>query len=56
MVTHEIVEEPSIDDEDDEDREPCPECGDGDKVPAKGYWRCPVCDAEWLGDEDEEPL
>lgn len=30
--------------------EPCEGCGDGDKVPATGYWKCPVCDAEW---EDE---
>ena len=27
--------------------EPCPGCGDGDKVPAHGYFLCPVCDAEW---------
>lgn len=31
--------------------EPCSGCGDGDKVPAKGYWVCPVCDAEWNEDE-----
>lgn len=30
----------------------CPGCGDGDKVPAKGYWRCPVCDAEWFDEEE----
>lgn len=34
------------------DEEPCPECGDGDGVPASGYWICPTCDAEW-NDEDE---
>ncbi len=35
----------------------CPTCRDGDAVPAKGYWRCPKCDAEWgEGDADfEEP-
>jgi tRNA(Ile2) C34 agmatinyltransferase TiaS len=37
----------------DKDEGPCPGCGDGDKVPAKGDWRCPVCDAEWH-DEDED--
>lgn len=40
-----------------EDREPCRGCGDGDKVPAilpEGYWRCPVCDAEWY--DEDEPL
>lgn len=31
--------------------EPCPGC---DKVPAKGYWRCPVCDAEWPDDDDDD--
>lgn len=36
-----------------EHEEPCEGCGDGDKVPAKGYFRCPVCDAEWP-DEDED--
>jgi hypothetical protein len=36
-----------------EDREPCPECGDGDKVPAKGHWICPKCDAEWGDDSDD---
>lgn len=30
--------------------DPCPGCGDGDIVPETGYFRCPVCDAEW----DEE--
>ena len=25
----------------------CSGCGGGDKVPATGDWRCPVCDAEW---------
>jgi hypothetical protein len=29
----------------------CPGCQGGDKAPAWGYWRCPVCDAEW---EDED--
>lgn len=33
--------------------EPCEHCGDGDPVPAKGYWRCPVCDAEWNTNEDD---
>lgn len=33
------------------DDEPCPGCGDGDKVPAHGYWQCPVCDAEWYENE-----
>ena len=37
----------------DDEREPCPGSGDGDKVPAKGYWRCPVCDAEWHDEEYE---
>lgn len=23
-----------------------------DHVPAKGYWRCPKCDAEWPDDGD----
>lgn len=32
--------------------EPCSTCGEGDKVPAKGYWRCPECDAEWFEEED----
>lgn len=27
--------------------DPCEGCGDGDKVPARGYWKCPICDAEW---------
>lgn len=40
--------------EEDYHREPCHECGDGDKVPAIGYWRCPACDAEWHDDEDGE--
>lgn len=30
----------------------CPGCGDGDKVPPRGYWHCNVCDAEW-GDDAE---
>lgn len=34
--------------------ERCDYCGDGDPVPPVGYWRCPVCDAEWHNDEDEE--
>ncbi len=29
------------------DYDECPGCGDGDKVPARGYWQCPICDAEW---------
>ena len=29
----------------------CEGCGGGDKVPAFGYWRCPVCDAEWPNEE-----
>lgn len=33
--------------EDDDIDEVCEGCGDGDKVPATGYWRCPVCDSEW---------
>jgi len=37
--------------DDEEDLEPCLGCGDGDKVPAKGYWKCPVCDAEWADDD-----
>lgn len=38
------------------DDDACEHCGDGDPVLAKGYWRCPVCDAEWnQDDEDEEP-
>ncbi len=36
-----------------ENEEPCEHCGEGDPVPAKGYWRCPVCDAEW-NDKDED--
>jgi hypothetical protein len=32
----------------------CPGCRGGDKVPAFEYWRCPVCDAEWL-EEDLDP-
>lgn len=28
----------------------CEGCGNGDKVPASGYWRCPKCDAEWPGE------
>jgi hypothetical protein len=40
--------------------EPCEYCGDGDPVPARGHWRCPVCDAEWNTEdgedaEDEDP-
>ncbi len=35
---------------DDEDYEECPGC---ERAPAKGYYRCPVCDAEWP-DEDED--
>lgn len=38
----------------DPETDPCPYCGDGDRVPAKGYWRCPECDAEWNEDEDED--
>ncbi len=34
--------------------ERCDHCGEGDPVPAKGYWKCPVCDAEWNVDEDDE--
>ena len=34
--------------------EPCPGCGDGDKVPHSGYWRCPVCDAEWPGEDEDK--
>lgn len=34
--------------------EPCPGCGDGDKVPHRDYWRCPVCDAEWYDEEEEQ--
>ena len=36
-----------------EQKQPCEGCGDGEKVPAKGYFRCPVCDTEWF-DEDED--
>lgn len=36
------------------DEEICRGCGDGDKVPAEGYWRCPVCDAEWWDEEDDD--
>ena len=30
--------------------EPCEHCQS--HVPAKGYWVCPICDAEWP-EEDE---
>lgn len=31
----------------------CEGCKGGDKVPAgSSYWRCPVCDAEWYGEEE----
>ena len=43
-----------VHDDEDDNREPCPGCGDGDKVPTTGYWRCPVCDAEWHDDDDNE--
>lgn len=33
------------------DQEPCPECGDGDNVPAKGHYICQTCDAEYADDE-----
>ena len=33
-------------------QKPCAGCGDGDKVPATGYWRCPVCDSEWSDDDE----
>lgn len=36
------------------DDEPCPYCGDGDHVPAKGHWICPVCDAEWNEEDQNE--
>ena len=36
-----------------EQYDPCEGCGDGDKVPASGYFRCPVCDAEWSDDGDD---
>lgn len=37
---------------DDEDEE-CPDnCAD--KVPLNGYYHCPVCDREWLPEEDDE--
>lgn len=39
---------------DDEMDEPCEYCGEGDPVPATGYWRCPVCDAEWNQDDEVE--
>lgn len=35
--------------------EPCEGCGDGDKVPAKGYWICPKCGAEWSDDDNDHP-
>jgi len=35
-----------------DDEEICSGCGDGDRVPAKGYWRCPICDAEWTDGEE----
>lgn len=38
-----------------DDQDVCEGCGDGDKVPAKGYFICPVCDAEWP-DEEEDSL
>lgn len=31
----------------DDEEEYCEGCGDGDFVPQFGYFRCPVCDAEW---------
>lgn len=34
------------------EREPCSHCGDGERVP-KGYFLCPVCDAEW--NEEDAP-
>lgn len=34
--------------------EQCPGCRGGDKVPPGEYFHCPVCDAEWSG-EDEAP-
>ncbi len=37
-----------------DDHEPCPGCGDGDKVPAHGHWVCPVCDAEWWEEDEAE--
>ncbi|MDO9334917.1 MAG: hypothetical protein Q7T61_00815 [Caulobacter sp.] len=46
------------DDEMMREEEACFGCGDGDKVPAvlpDGYWRCPVCDAEWH-EHDEASL
>lgn len=32
----------------------CPGCRGGDKVPAKGYFLCPICDAEWHEEEEED--
>lgn len=43
---------PLVEEADEADR--CSYCADGDPVPAKGYWRCPECDAEWHDDEDED--
>lgn len=32
------------------DDDSCEYCTD--HVPDRGYWRCPVCDAEWPDDEE----
>lgn len=41
------MSEKTVPDEDDG----CDYCAD--HVPTEGYWRCPVCDAEWY--EDDRP-
>jgi hypothetical protein len=41
----------------DRENDPCPGCGDGDKVPPGEAFQCSVCDAEWFeedGDEDDQ--
>jgi hypothetical protein len=36
----------------DRENDPCPCCGDGDKVPAGEDFVCPVCDAEWIAEDE----
>ena len=38
------------------DNDPCPGCGDGDKVPVGMDFHCPVCDADWPAAGAEESV
>lgn len=36
----------------DRENDPCPGCGDGDKVPIGKDFICPVCDAQWTAEDE----